>query len=110
MTDEELAGYYRDAKFTIFLSSIEGFGLPLIESYNYLTPVVFNNKTSLKEIGVGLPGACDIYNSESVFRAMDEVIKLSKKQKIGIRAKLMKKYNWNNCGGKIIKALMETNL
>ncbi len=98
LSEQELAGLYKHAKCSIFLSDIEGFGLPLIESYSHLTPVVFNNKTSLAEIGHGLPGACDVNNEESVFRAIKEIENLPKNDIKKIAKILLDRYNWNLCG------------
>ena len=110
LTDKEMANTYSRAKFSIFLSSIEGFGLPFIESYNYLTPVVFNNKTSLKELGKGLPGACNIENKASIFEAINKVTEMNKKQISEIRLQLLKKYNWKKCGNKINAELLKINI
>lgn len=103
LSEEELAGLYKYAKFSMFLSDIEGFGLPLIESYFYGTPVVFNNKTSLAEIGQGLPGACDVDNKESVFNAITEVENLNQKRVARIGQELGAKYNWERCGIEVYK-------
>ena len=105
LSESELAGLYKCAKFCMFLSEIEGFGLPLIESYYYGTPVVFNNKTSLAEIGKGLPGACDVEKDQSIFDAIEEVLKLKKKDIQLSRELLLKKYNWKLCGSEIFKGI-----
>jgi len=105
LTEPELAGLYKYAEFCIFLSDIEGFGLPLIESYYWKTPVVFNNKTSLAEIGKGLPGACDVDNKESVFNAIRSVETLATKELDKIRNGLEKEYSWKTCGVKIAEEL-----
>jgi glycosyltransferase involved in cell wall biosynthesis len=94
-SEEELAGIYKRAKFSFFLSEIEGFGLPLIESYSQETPVVFNNKTSLAELGKNLPGKCDVNNEISVFKAIEEIEKLNKIEIKQIKKELLKKYNWD---------------
>lgn len=95
-SSEEIAGYYKNARFSLFLSDIEGFGLPLIESYAYGTPVVFNNQTSLAEIGKDLPGKCDIKDLDSIFNAIKECLNLSNEKIKHSKIKLLKKYNWNN--------------
>ena len=105
LSEEELAGLYKHAKFSLFLSSIEGFGLPLLESYSYGTPVVFNNKTALAELGKGLPGACDITDKKFVFKAIKEIESLSKQKIKLISRKLNRKYNWNKCVSIITKVL-----
>jgi len=103
--DKELSTIYKKAELSLFLSSVEGFGLPLIESYSLETPVVFNNKSSLKELGksMGGKGACDINDKESVFDAINKTLRVTKKEIKQNKNKLEKKYNWKNCVDKIIK-------
>ena len=105
LSEEELAGYYNYAKFSIFLSSIEGFGLPMIESYAYGTPIVFNNKTSLAEIGKELKGKCYIEDEQSIFNAINEIEKMSEGEIEIARKKLLEKYNWKNSAKKIVENL-----
>jgi len=105
--DKEIAGLYKNAKFSMFLSDIEGFGLPLIESYNQDTPVVFNNKTSLKEVGKGLPGQCNVDDEVSVFGAIDKILKMRRSEIIGLKNKLNKKYNWDKFDRVILEELLQ---
>lgn len=49
-SDDLLFGAYRSARFTVFPSLNEGFGLPIAESLNCGTPVVTSNFGSMKEI------------------------------------------------------------
>jgi glycosyltransferase involved in cell wall biosynthesis len=50
ITDEMLLKLYRKAKIFCFLSSFEGFGLPIIESMSQGTPVVALDNSSITEI------------------------------------------------------------
>ena len=56
-TDELLWGGYRTARFTVFPSLNEGFGLPVAESLACGTPVVTSNFGSMKEIADAGGGA-----------------------------------------------------
>ena len=56
-TDDLLWGGYRTAKFTVFPSLNEGFGLPVAESLACGTPVVTSNFGSMKEIADAGGGA-----------------------------------------------------
>jgi len=105
VNERELATIYKNAKLSLFLSDIEGFGLPLIESYSLNTPVVFNNKTSLKEIGNNLVGKCNINDEKSVFRAIDDVLKMNKQDIYKYKIELEKKYNWKNCVLNVIEEI-----
>lgn len=95
LSDKQMVSTYRNAKLTIILSDREGFGLQLIESYSNRTPVVFNNVSSLKEIGKNLPGKCYVKDKESIYNAIDEVLKMSDKEVLNIKDSLERKYNWN---------------
>jgi glycosyltransferase involved in cell wall biosynthesis len=53
ITDDELWELYRQARFTVFPSLHEGFGLPVAESLSYGTPVVTTRYGSTAEIGIG---------------------------------------------------------
>lgn len=48
--DEDLPYFYSSAKATFYLSSYEGFGLPVVESAKCQTPVLLYQNSSLKEI------------------------------------------------------------
>jgi hypothetical protein len=108
LSDKELAGYYKNAAFSIFLSDIEGFGLPLIESYAYKTPVVFNDKTSLAEIGKDLKGKCDVNDVQSVFDAIEEVLKMSDEEIMVKQRVLLGRYNWERGMKAILEELQKT--
>ena len=49
----ELAAAYRAARFTVFPSLHEGYGLPVAESIAFGTPVITSNYGSTREIGEG---------------------------------------------------------
>ena len=50
VSDQELAQAYRRARFTVFTSLHEGYGLPVAESLAYGTPVITSNYGSTQEI------------------------------------------------------------
>jgi len=56
-TDDLLWGGYRTARFTVFPSLNEGFGLPVAESLACGTPVITSNFGSMKEIADAGGGA-----------------------------------------------------
>jgi glycosyltransferase involved in cell wall biosynthesis len=49
-SDEELRNQYQQADFTIYPSLYEGFGLPLVESFAFNTPVITSTGGSLGEV------------------------------------------------------------
>lgn len=48
--NDKLAALYKDAKFFIFPSKYEGFGIPIIEAFNHSCPVLLSNISVFKEI------------------------------------------------------------
>ena len=50
VSDEELDGYFRNAKALIFPSLSEGFGIPILEAYYYKIPLLLSNQASLPEV------------------------------------------------------------
>lgn len=53
VSEERLAAAYLRARFTIFPSIVEGFGLPIVESLRYNTPVIASNYGAMKEAASG---------------------------------------------------------
>lgn len=51
LPDSAVASLYADALFTAVPSFLEGFGLPVLESFSYGTPVVCSNSGALREVG-----------------------------------------------------------
>jgi glycosyltransferase involved in cell wall biosynthesis len=71
--DEELANLYHHAKFFVFPSKYEGFGIPILESMNCDCPVVLSDSSSLKEIAGNAGYYFDPESPESIFKACNEV-------------------------------------
>ncbi len=71
--DVDLPGLYSGAKFFLYPSLYEGFGLPVIEAMSCGTPVITSNITSLPEV-VGNSGILvDPYNVDNITDAMDSL-------------------------------------
>jgi len=79
LEDASLRLAYLNAKALILPSEIEGFGLPALEAYYLGTPVCFVKGTSVEEIlSVATDkGGFGLDDAESLFRALDEVMKMS---------------------------------
>ena len=64
LPDDCLPCFYRNALLFVYLSTYEGFGLPVLESLACGVPVLTSNKASLPEAGA--LGAVQVLNPESV--------------------------------------------
>ena len=76
VSDEVLNEMYKQAFFTIFVSHIEGFGLPILESLNHGKPCITSNNSSMKEIAE-MTGGCllvDPTSIEEISEAMKELL------------------------------------
>lgn len=73
LTEESLAEHYRGARLSIFLSTYEGFGLPVVESMACGTPVVASNTTSIPEVAGNAAVLVDPY---SAYEAAAAALKL----------------------------------
>jgi glycosyltransferase involved in cell wall biosynthesis len=71
MKDAELWQHFRDARFSVFMSLHEGYGLPVVESLALGTPVLTANYGSLAEIATA--GGCvtaDPRNDQQIVETM----------------------------------------
>jgi glycosyltransferase involved in cell wall biosynthesis len=75
VSDSDLAAAYRQARFTVFTSLHEGYGLPVAESLAYGTPVITSDYGSTREIAEG-GGAVlvDPRDDEELVRAMRQLL------------------------------------
>lgn len=74
-SDKELEDLYSKARFTVFVSLHEGYGLPVAESLSYGVPVVATEYGSISEIARG--GGCALVNPrsvEAISAAMDKLL------------------------------------
>lgn len=74
VSNEKLAGLYRGAAFTAFLSLYEGFGLPIVESMAVGTPVLTSNVSSMPEIASDAARVVAPQNADEIGHAMDELV------------------------------------
>ncbi|WP_290801933.1 glycosyltransferase family 1 protein [Herbiconiux sp.] len=74
-SDEVVWSLYRIARFSVFCSLNEGFGLPIVESLASGTPVVTSDFGSMRELGEGYGAVlADPHDAYSMARAMGELL------------------------------------
>jgi glycosyltransferase involved in cell wall biosynthesis len=71
---EDLAALYRNARFFVYPSLYEGFGIPLLEAFSAGCPVIASNVTSIPEVGGNAAIYVDPLNEEEIGQAMHSLI------------------------------------
>ena len=66
LTEAELIAKYRDTDALVFVSTIEGFGMPIIEAQTVGRPVVTSNSSSMPEVAGDAACYVDPYSVESI--------------------------------------------
>jgi len=88
VTDQELAGLYKNAKLYVFPSLSEGFGLPPLEAMAHNLPVVSSNATCLPEV---LGDSAEYFDPKSIGDMAKTMLKVLSDD--GLSTKLVKKGN-----------------
>ncbi|MDK4741310.1 glycosyltransferase [Rhizobium sp. CNPSo 3464] len=93
---EQVAALFSKAVALVYFSLFEGFGMPLLEAFQYGTPVLCSNTTSLPEVGGEAMLACDPTDVGAMAELMRRILKEE-----GLRESLASKaaervaaYNW----------------
>lgn len=109
--DNELAWLYKNAIFFIFPSLYEGFGLPLLEAFQYGAPSAVSDASCFPEIALDAVVYFNPYDIESMVFAMESLLLSStlREQLIKKGYKLLKRYSWSKTAFKT-KQVYETIL
>jgi len=70
VSDELLVSLYTCARAVVFVSTYEGFGLPLLEAFHFGAPVLASNNSSLGELGKDTAYLVNPYSVEQISTAM----------------------------------------
>lgn len=76
--EEDLAGLYRLAELSVYISVFEGFGLPVIESMASGCPVLTSNVSCLPETAEGAAMLCDPSDAEDIGEKIKELLENEK--------------------------------
>lgn len=74
IAEGELPGYYKGAYATLFVSLMEGFGLPVIESMASGTPVITSTAGSLPEIAGGAALCVDPLDVDAIAHGIETLV------------------------------------
>src|SRR5690606_27639078 len=72
--EEDLPKLYKGAFATLFVSLMEGFGLPLIESMASGTPVLISNESALPEIAAGAALGVNPYEVDAITQGIERLV------------------------------------
>lgn len=105
ITDEELYSLYKNATVFAYLSYYEGFGLPILEAYQYRVPVLIANITSTPEIAKDGAITTDPFDTNDIKEKLlnllnDKKLQNKLKQKQG---KILEKYDWDKSAKSMIE-------
>jgi glycosyltransferase involved in cell wall biosynthesis len=108
--NKHLPALYSSATAFLFPSLFEGFGLPILEAFNYGCPVLTSNTTSLPEVA---GKAALLVNPNSEEEIAQGIKKLFQDQKLRNKLKIegiaqLKKFSWEKCAQETLK-LFEVN-
>lgn len=104
--DIELNNLYQYAKFFIYPSSYEGFGIPILEAYNARCPVLLNKASCFPEIAGDAAvyftddhnGECDLEEKMELMLSMSAI---DKQDLIEKQLEQLKHYSWEKSANKL---------
>lgn len=107
VSEEQLKEKYYEADFTVYPSIYEGFGIPIVESLQFNTPIICSNTSSMQEIAdmFDLP-TFDPHSVSDMARAIEELATNKKKRNdIVDKIKEIKPYSWNQYAADLLKII-----
>lgn len=105
--DSDLPVIYQQAELFVMPSLIEGFGLPVLESFAVGVPVVVSNRSSLPEVA---GDAALYFEPENVKDMADSIFKILTNSELREKLiqkgrKRVEKFSWEKCAGQTLKVL-----
>lgn len=99
VADEDLSALYSGAKFFVYTSQYEGFGLPVLEAMSCGAAVITSNNSSLPEV-IGDAGICIDFDSDTQHIKAYERLYFDEKErekfaKMGLER--AKNFSWDKC-------------
>jgi glycosyltransferase involved in cell wall biosynthesis len=99
VTDEELSWLYKNATAFLYVSLLEGFGLPILEAMACGCPVITSNLSSMPEVADEAALLVNPRNEQEIAHAMARVVQDGNLRKsLSARGKeRAQSYRWSDC-------------
>ena len=109
VTDIELAYCYQNALIYIFPSINEGFGLPLLEAFQYEVPVLIANNTCLPEVAGNAALSFNPYEVNDMANKMKELLDSPSLQKemIALGQERLTYFSWEKTSSLLLSVFKE---
>lgn len=107
--DEELSALYHNALALVFISTYEGFGLPIIEGYSAGIPVLTSQGGATEEVAGGCSLLCNPNDVRDISEKMQKLIE-DPELRVNLVTKgkeRAKQFTWEKMSQKIIKVIRE---
>ncbi|MFA6086675.1 glycosyltransferase family 4 protein [Mucilaginibacter sp.] len=104
LSDKELAHVYKNALMYMFPSLNEGFGIPVLEAFQYNLPVLAANNTSLPEVGGDAALQFDPFDVNDIFAKIKIVLDNSElRENMIIKGQeRLKKFSWEKAALELV--------
>jgi len=112
VTDEELAWFYKNATCYVVPSFEEGFGIPLLEAFEFGCPVVSSNLGSLPEIGQDAALYFNPRDQEDMVEKIAQVLETNslRSELVKKGKKRVKEFSWEKCAKETMEVYRECEL
>lgn len=100
VNDEQLGYLYKNAEVFVYPSLYEGFGIPILEAFNFNCPVALSNTSCFPEIAGECAEYFDPNNIDDIQRAIEKIIydKEYREYLIDKGMKRNKEFSWEKTG------------
>ena len=110
VSDEDLRLLYGAALATVYVPTLEGFGIPIVEAQKCECPVITSNVSSMPEVAGDAALLVDPFNVNDINKAMQEVWK-DRSLRISLAylgRKNLQRFSWDRSAEKLWDTLVET--
>lgn len=110
LPDEMLSVVYQQATCYVFPSINEGFGIPILEAFQFGIPVMVANNTCLPEVGADAVISFNPYNPQEIAQQINQLVSDASLRQTLIEKgyKRLQDYSWEKTALKLIEVFEQT--